>query len=119
MDYWGHHLILDCGGCDRDKITDRNLIDRWIRDLVKRIDMVAHGEPVIEFNGAYPNHCGYSVVQIITTSSITAHFIDNLNQVYLDVFSCKDFDVNIIRDCMKEYFNVTSMRQYYLTRQAD
>ena len=117
--YWGYHLILDCSGCDPENIRDPILLDKWIRKLVADIDMKAHGEPVITFNGEPPYHSGYTVVQVITTSSIVAHFIDNPPSCYLDVFSCKPFDFETVKSSMTETFGVAKMRQYYITRQAD
>lgn len=119
MDYWGHHLILDCSGCDPERIRDPVLLDQWIRQLVIDIGMKAHGEPVITYNGEEPYHSGYTVVQIITTSSIVAHFIDNPASCYLDVFSCRPFDTEKIKANMKKTFDTQRMRQYFITRQAD
>ena len=46
--HWGYHLMLDCSGCDIESISNRDNIYRFVKDLVSRIDMTAHGEPVIE-----------------------------------------------------------------------
>lgn len=115
---WGYHLILDCSGLDPVAIKDPKLLDTWIRDLVQRINMKAHGDPVITYNGEEPYHSGYTVVQIITTSSIVAHFIDNPSTCYLDVFSCKPFEFDTVKTVMKEYFGVQHFREFYLTRLA-
>ena len=117
--YWGYHLILDCSDLDPAAIKDTAVLDQWIRKLVQDIDMKAHGEPVITYNGEQPYHSGYTVVQIITTSSIVAHFIDKPASCYLDVFSCKPFDFDIVKNSMHENFGAQRMRQYFLTRQAD
>jgi S-adenosylmethionine/arginine decarboxylase-like enzyme len=114
---WGYHLILDCKGCDADAIRDPELLSKWIQDLVNEIDMVAHGQPLIVYNGEKPFHCGYTVVQIITTSSIVAHFIDNPPSVYLDVFSCKKFDSSVVKQSVTKYFQVKEYKEYFLTRQ--
>ena len=119
MDYWGNHLILDCSNCDPERIRDPVLLDRWIRKLVADIDMKAHGEPLITYNGEEPYHSGYTVIQVITTSSIVAHFIDNPASCYLDVFSCKPFDIEKVKYSMRVTFGSERMRQYYITRQAD
>jgi S-adenosylmethionine/arginine decarboxylase-like enzyme len=118
-DYWGYHLILDCSGCDPVAIKNPETLRNWIAKLVSDIDMKAHGDPVITYNGEEPYHSGYTVVQVITTSSIVAHFIDNPASCYLDVFSCKPFDFDIVKNSMKDTFGATRMRQYYITRQAD
>jgi S-adenosylmethionine/arginine decarboxylase-like enzyme len=120
MSYWGYHLILDCGGCDPVKMSDYKNVDNWIRKLVKDIDMQPIGEPRIEYTAAeFIDKAGFTVVQVIVTSSIVAHFIDNLGQIYLDVFSCKEFSQDIVEQSMREYFSAKTVRKYYLTRQAD
>ena len=115
---WGYHLILDCNGCDSLAIRNEELLVEWIGALVERINMKAHGDPIITYNGEQPYHSGYTVVQIITTSSIVAHFIDEPASVYLDVFSCKTFDPQIVKDIMREYFDISNYKEYYLSRQA-
>jgi len=44
--YFGYHLMLDCSGCVG--IDNKENIYNFIKDLVPRIDMQAHGEPIIE-----------------------------------------------------------------------
>ena len=120
MNYWGYHLILDCGRCNLDQMKDVDNVDAWIRQLVKDIDMEPIGEPRIEYTaGNFPDKAGFTVVQVIVTSSIVAHFVDNLQQIYLDVFSCKEFDTAIVEASIKKHFSVGSIRKYFLTRQAD
>jgi S-adenosylmethionine decarboxylase len=120
MTYWGYHLILDCGGCDVAKMKDYKNVDAWIRKLVKDIDMEPIGEPRIEYTaGEFLDKAGFTVVQTIVTSSIVAHFVDNLGQIYLDVFSCKKFDMKVVEASMIKAFGCTKHRKYFLTRQAD
>lgn len=117
--YWGYHLILDCGGCDHSKITDGNNITLFTKELVKRIDMKAYGEPVVEHFATHdPGKAGYSMVQLIETSNICAHFVDRDNTAYFDIFSCKPFDNLTVIDTVKEFFGAQSVRVTYLTRQA-
>lgn len=113
---WGYHLILDCADCD-SSIDDKEVIERFAVDLVKRIDMIAYGDPIIEYFGT-DNKSGYSLVQLITTSSITAHFASEVKEIYLDVFSCKPFDANIVQDCVKYYFGAKYINATYLERNA-
>lgn len=120
MNYWGYHLILDCGSCDAAKMSDYDNVDKWIRQLVKDIDMQPIGEPRIEYTAAeFPDKAGFTVVQVIVTSSIVAHFVDGLGQIYLDVFSCKQFDPVVVETSMIKHFGAKKNRKYFLTRQAD
>jgi len=118
--FWGYHLILDCSGCDNSLMSDFSNVDRWIRKLVVDIDMEPIGEPRIEYTAEkFLDKAGFTVVQVIVTSSITAHFVDSLGHIYLDVFSCKPFDQAVVETSMKEFFGCKKYRKYYLTRQAD
>jgi len=120
MDYWGYQSILDCGGGNQLLMSNRDNVERWIKKLVKDIDMSPVGNPVIEYTASeFPDKAGFTVVQIIVTSSIVAHFVDDLGQIYLDVFSCKKFDTNIVKESIKSSFGCTKIRDYYLTRSAD
>lgn len=117
--YWGYHLTLDCSGCDVISMRDKQNIYNFIKVLVQRIDMVAQGEPVIEF--LCPGDSdkeGYSLMQLITTSSITGHFVDHYGHIYLDVFSCKEFDIETVKQTLQEFFGSKKIRINFITRQA-
>ncbi len=117
--YWGYHLVLDCRGSDLNAIRDRGTIVAWVRALVARIDMRAHGDPVCEHFATHdPEAAGYSLVQLIETSSITGHFVDRNGDAYIDVFSCKAFDIETVRAVVHEHFRPATIRVTYLTRQA-
>lgn len=117
--YWGHHLMLDCSGCDINKIRDKKHIYNFVKELVEKIDMVAHGEPIIEHLLPGEPNQGYSVMQLITTSNICAHFVDISGTAYFDVFSCKQFDTVVVQDVIRDYFSPTKMRVNFVTRHAD
>jgi S-adenosylmethionine/arginine decarboxylase-like enzyme len=115
--YWGYHLILDCAGCDHEKITSYQNVHDFAKQLVKDIDMVAFGEPQIHDFGS-GNKAGFTLVQLIETSNICAHFVNENDTMYLDVFSCKTYDDEVVVDLVEKYFGATSIRRSYLTRQA-
>lgn len=119
MSYWGHHLMLDCSGCDIKSISSRNIIYEFVKDLVDRIGMEAHGEPVIEYLLPGDPKQGYSLMQLITTSNICGHFMELDGTAYFDVFSCKPFDIEIAKMIVKEYFQPRKMRVNFITRHAD
>ena len=116
--YWGYHLMLDCSGCN-DNISERSIIYFFIKDLVKQIDMVAAGEPIIEHLLPGDPKQGYSLMQLITTSNICAHFMDLDGTAYFDVFSCKEYDIETVKEIVAEYFEPTKMRVNFVTRHAD
>jgi S-adenosylmethionine/arginine decarboxylase-like enzyme len=117
MEPWGYHLMLDCSGAEHTAITNASTISTFAKELVKNIDMVAYGEPqVIHFGEG--NKEGFTLVQLIQTSNICGHFCNDDNTMYLDVFSCKPFDKEVVKNTVVAYFGVTTMRELFTHRQA-
>lgn len=120
MDYWGYHSVFDCWDCDRNAIQDKNTVRNFITTLVKDIDMVPIGNPQISQTAiGQDDKEGFTAIQIIETSSITAHFINSTGSLYLDVFSCKKFDREIVQMLIKQFFNPKSIRKESLIRDAN
>ena len=114
---WGYHLTVDAAKCDPAAIRSKSTIAQFVKKLVKEIDMVAYGAPRIVHFGT-GNKAGYTLVQLIETSDITAHFAEETNDVYFDVFSCKPFSPKDAIRVIKEYFSPTKTRVKFFKRQA-
>lgn len=119
MSYWGYHLLLDCSGCNIQSIASKDNIYNFVKDLVQRIDMTAHGEPIIEYLLPGDPKQGYSLLQLITTSNISGHFMELDGTAYFDIFSCKEFNIEVAKKVVEEYFHPKKMRVNFLTRHAD
>lgn len=118
--YWGYHLMLDCGGCDFNSMTNKQHLQKFIKELVNAIGMTAVGEPWIERTAiGMPDKEGFSLYQLIVTSNISAHFVDFSRQIYLDVFSCKEYDQEIVKKIVENYFSPTRIKMNFLYRNAD
>ena len=114
---YGMELILDLYGCDPKTIRSRKKIETFARRLCRRIKMKRYGEPIIEhFGHKSPATSGYSLVQLIETSCVTAHFSEALNNAYLNIFSCKPFDTDDAASFCKEYFKAEKVRQRLVKR---
>ena len=114
---WGYHLILDC----KSGREIRSKEDLWafVIQLVEEIDMVAYGQPMIEHFATHDeDKAGWRLVQLIETSSITGHFVDKNGDFYLDVFSCKEFDIDKTIDFVNKYLEPKSIKDTYLLRQS-
>ena len=117
--HFGYHLLLDCSNCNRDQIASAENIKAFVIELVKRIDMVAVGDPTIQYLCEGDEKEGFSLMQLISTSSIVGHFMDRSGDAYIDVFSCKTFDIKMAEDVVREFFTPTKVRVNFLTRNAD
>jgi S-adenosylmethionine decarboxylase len=105
--HYGQHVMLTAVHCN-EHLLDMDAIARFIKKLVKDIDMVAYGEPFIaRFGGGQEE--GISAVQLIETSAITIHTNDKFRDLYLDVFSCKEYETGLVLDAVKDCFGPTDI----------
>ena len=110
MKSYGKELILDLHGCDPARFT-RSAIKEFFWELCDRIDMQAEdfhfwddlGIPEEE-KETEPHLVGTSAIQFIKTSNITIHTLDLMGAVYLNIFSCKEFDVGTVQSYCLEFF---------------
>jgi len=114
---WGFHLIVNAGSCDPDALRSKETIKQFTKDLVKKIKMVAYGEPKIVMFGTGLQK-GYTLVQLIETSNISAHFAEETNDIYLDIFSCKTFNPIDAIKLFKQVFKPSRLETKFFIRQA-
>jgi S-adenosylmethionine/arginine decarboxylase-like enzyme len=100
--YYGKHVLLGASGCN-ERLRDLDAIRAFVAELVERIDMVAYGETFAARFGS-GIEIGISAVQLIETSAITIHTNDAAGDLYLDVFSCKDFDAGAVVETVRSWF---------------
>lgn len=112
--YYGKHVILSAGACN-NALLDIGAVRRFVLDLVDRIDMVAFGDPFVARFGS-GIEIGLSAVQLIETSAITLHTNDAARDLYLDVFSCKNFDAYEVVAVVREHFAPQRMDHQVLLR---
>ena len=114
---WGYHLTVDAGNCNPTAIRSKKTIEKFVKTLVSAIDMVAFGKPRIVMFGT-GNKKGYTLVQLIETSNIMAHFTEETNDVYFDIFSCKSFAPKVALKVIDEYFKPARTHVRFMKRQA-
>lgn len=102
---WGIASSIDIYNCNPDKIRDANLIKSFVVELCDLIEMKRFGETQVVHFGEDERVAGFSMVQLIETSLISAHFANQTNAVYLDVFSCKPYDPEIVKQFSEKYFD--------------
>lgn len=98
--------------------TSTKDLQNWIEELVETIGMSLAkipSNPNIWYCDQQGNE-GYTGVAVITTSHITIHtWVDNPNLIQLDVYSCKDFDINKVFTHLSK-FNVFKLHYKYIDR---
>lgn len=91
--WFGKELILDLVDCDYETIRSASELARYVRDLCDVLGMRTYGDPIVaHFGHDDPRTSGYTIVQLIETSNITAHFSELWGSAHINIFSCKEFD---------------------------
>jgi len=113
---FGYELILDLKGCG-DKIKSEDDIYDYALELCNLIGMKRFGEPWIPYFGeANAITKGYSLVQLIETSSITGHFSEYWRTCYINIFSCKKFSPAQAKKFTQKFFEAKTIKSRFIVR---
>ena len=113
---YGIELILDMHKCDTSTFTKENL-SKYFIELCKLIDMKCHGEPLFWHDDSNRPHLrGISGIQFIETSNIVVHALELLETVFVNIFSCKEFDTKVAEDFTKKFFKAKEVSSRVIER---
>jgi CRISPR type III-B/RAMP module RAMP protein Cmr1 len=80
--------------------------------------MKAYGEPMTPYFGLNNEHTkGYSLLQFIETSSISGHFSEFTRAAYINIFSCKAYDMEKAEKFTKDFFGAKRLNSRFIVRQ--
>lgn len=116
LNAWGLHTTVDLKNCDPDLIRSADAIREFCIQLCNLIKMKRFGEPHIVHFGESEIVAGYTLVQLIETSDITAHFANATNNAYIDIFSCKLYDPQLVIVFAKEFFKAEDVVVHIILR---
>lgn len=93
-------------------------LDSALQDLISRIDMKVLAGPFTAYC-ANAGNVGWSGTCIIETSHIAIHCWNEPrpNVIQLDVYSCKEFDIEDVTNWLNEYFGVLMVDHKFLDRE--
>ncbi len=104
---WGIASAIDIYNCDPEMIRNPDEIRRFVAELCDLIQMKRFQQTRVVHFGEDERVAGYSMVQLIETSLISAHFANQTNSTYLDVFSCKPYNPEHVKDFAQRFFGGT------------
>lgn len=113
---WGIATAVDLHNCDPDLIRSADAIKQFVMELTDLIEVKRFGECVVVHFGENPEVAGYSMTQLIETSLVSGHFVNKTNAVYLDVFSCKYYNPEVVADFAEKYFKASDKKVNVLLR---
>ena len=112
---WGQLLSIDLNGCEHSFMNNPEKLREFSKEICKEIDMVPFGEPIVKKLGKGKME-GYSMMQFIETSTITVHLDEFDDRTFIDIFSCKRFDIKKTKKFCKNFFMAKKIRAKNLYR---
>ena len=119
---YGWELIADLKQCSPERFN-RSSLDDFFSKLCQLIDMRKcevhfwddEGVPP-EDRQSEPHTKGTSAVCFILTSTIVVHTLDLLGSVYVNIFSCKEFDPDVALRFTQEWFGAQEVTHHFIER---
>tara|TARA_R100000278_G_scaffold8833_1_gene10748 strand:+ start:1852 stop:2193 length:342 start_codon:yes stop_codon:yes gene_type:complete len=101
---------VDLYNCNPETIRDADKVKEYVRILCDDIiNMKRYGECQVVHFGDDPKVTGFSMTQLIETSLVSGHFANNTNAAYLDIFSCRWYDIHKVKEFSKEFFEAENV----------
>jgi S-adenosylmethionine/arginine decarboxylase-like enzyme len=113
---WGLLSCIDLYECAPNTIRSADKIRQFVAELCDLIQMRRFGETQVVNFGEEERVAGYSMTQLIETSLISAHFANASNATYLDVFSCKLYEPEVVADFAKKFFGAKRVHLHVVRR---
>ncbi len=98
------HIIVDAYNCKPDVLSDAAKVKQALETIAKLCEMhILHGPVVIEGIPANPGITGFCVIDF---SHISIHTFTATGEMCVDVFSCKQFDFEKVKEYVKKTFDL-------------
>jgi len=111
--------MLDCYGCDENKLKDLDFVLKFLDELPTMINMHKIADPYAIHYPGKPDSFdkgGISAMVIIAESHISIHTFPANNYMSVDIFSCKIFDIEKAVEYIIRAFGAKKFEKKILNR---
>ena len=111
------HLAIDGYGSPAELLSNPEIVLGFLDKFPERIAMTKISEPSVQvYRGPVPQDWGVSGFVIIAESHISVHTFPDRNYLNVDVFSCKEFDLNNAKHQVQAMFQIEKLEAWVLDR---
>lgn len=102
---FGPHLMLDLSGCKKETLSSLKLHFDYLNEIPDLIGMTKITQPyVFPYSGLVPEDKGTTGVIIIAESHLSIHSFEDKGYIFIDIFSCKPFDIEkVIKETIERF----------------
>ncbi|MBF0216194.1 MAG: adenosylmethionine decarboxylase [Candidatus Omnitrophica bacterium] len=117
---FGPHLMMDLRECNEEKLRDYHHIFNILDKLPEMIGMTKITQPyVFPYSGLVPEDKGITGTVIIAESHISIHTFQVKDYCFVDIFSCKEFDVDFASNYIARAFESRKFDKFVVQRGKD
>lgn len=82
-------------------------LKEWCREVISMVGMKVLDGPHAVYSDEIPGNEGYTATAVLDFSHLALHAWDVNGLIEFDLFSCKDFDTNIVLEKLNEFDIIT------------
>ena len=113
----GLHVTIDGKECNKKKLKDFCFIYKTLEKIPELLDMQIITRPyVISWLDKGSRIPGISGFVIIAESHVSIHTYPETNKLFMDLFSCKAFDSELLINFVKKTFDIKIIKKNILKR---
>jgi len=118
---FGYELLLDLYDCKPGACDDLSLCYKFLDEIVGYLGMEKQAPPNIFFTDAtrFPDKAGLSGWAPLVESSIVIHTLSVKNYISIDIYCCKEFDIEKAKSFVLNFFTPRRMDEQYILRGTD
>jgi S-adenosylmethionine decarboxylase len=118
---FGYQLLLDLYGCREGVCDDLTLCYQFLDDCVATLGMEKQSPPNIFRSDEvrFPDKAGLSGWVPLIESSIVIHTLTPKNFISIDVYCCRNFDIQKAKQKCQQYFAPGRMDEQFIVRGID
>ena len=111
------HLAIDGYGADPKRLSDQDIAEKFLDEYPTKIGMTKVAPPqVYLYRGEVPEDWGVSGFVVIAESHISLHTFPERRYINIDIFSCKDFDIDDSINDVKDAFGLPEVKVWTMRR---
>ncbi len=118
---FGYELLLDLYDCKPGVCDDLALCYKFLDEIVAYLGMEKQAPPSIFFTDGerFPDKAGLSGWAPLVESSIVIHTLTPKNFISIDVYCCKEFDVEKAKSFCRGFFSPQRIDAQFIFRGVD
>ena len=114
---FGPHLTLDLYGCSKKKLKEVGFVYNFLDEMPGLVGMTKIMPPyTFSYSGLKPEDWGVSGIVLIAESHISIHTFPEKGYASVDIFSCKDFDVEQATDVIVSKLEAKTYEKNFFSR---